>query len=371
MKSAYAMHKDLGPLVGDPNFGTLAKMFAGSSMTGSSVDGTIKSVLPGLDSSADQRNLLYADSTQPEKFGTKLEKLIPDPAIYKFETGTGFEVRPVVQPDCQSVVFDFNYMYTTDLLEPTSPDERSLGRVKRHFVDTEVQLGNLEWREISRYEVALKAARNSRGVTLLEDIPLVGLAFRPLPQAKKSIQKNVIVCQAAIYPTIEDLLGLKSPAAAGLNTHELGPNMDTLALKQRNSAETVDQLLASKLVPFYVGPAPAMGYHPYHGTPVEVSPGTPIPPTQEMAPPAPMEESTDGDTNAEQVRGNGFQPAISNAASPLFPISSQPIQHMSYQAPRTANFRPAIDGSSGSASGKPIGSAPRLISPSRPTRITR
>ena len=38
------------------------------------------------------------------QFGAALENLIPDPAIYKFETGTGWEIRP----DGQAVVFDFN-----------------------------------------------------------------------------------------------------------------------------------------------------------------------------------------------------------------------------------------------------------------------
>lgn len=143
-----------------------------------------------------------------------LRALIPDPAIFKFETGTGFEVRPVVQPDGQSVVFDFNYMYTTDLLEPVRADEKHIGRVKRHFINTEVQLGEYEWREISRYEVALKLARTSRGVPLLEDVPVAGVLFRPLPQAKKSLQQNLIIGQAVIYPTIDELMGLKSPLLA-------------------------------------------------------------------------------------------------------------------------------------------------------------
>jgi hypothetical protein len=144
-------------------------------------------------------------------------------------------------------VFDFDYMYTTDLLEPTRPDEKQLGRVKRHFINTEVQLGNLEWREISRYEVSLKASRNGRGVPLLEDIPVVGLAFRPLPQAKKSIQKNVIVGQAAIYPTIEDLLGLRPGATSRVDTGQVGREINQLLTKGRNSAEMVESLLEMKV----------------------------------------------------------------------------------------------------------------------------
>lgn len=209
LHAAAAVQKDLGPLLSDPNFVGLNKILNNSTLSGTSAS-SVKNILPGMPSDTDQKDLLFGDSTAQKHFGTELEKLVPDPAIYKFETGTGFEVRPVVQPDGQSVAFDFNYMYTTDLLEPVRADEKHLGRIKRHFINTEVQLGNLEWREISRYEVALKASRNARGVPLLEDIPAAGVLFRPLPQAKKSLQKNIIIGQASIYPTIQDLLGLKA-----------------------------------------------------------------------------------------------------------------------------------------------------------------
>ena len=48
-----------------------------------------------------------------------------------------------IQPDGQSVVFHFNYMYTTNMREPVRADEKHLGRVKRHFIDTDVQLRQL------------------------------------------------------------------------------------------------------------------------------------------------------------------------------------------------------------------------------------
>lgn len=263
LKAAYAMHKDLGPLLADPEFATLAKMFSGQSLTTGALDGRIQNVLPsGSENSADQQYLLQADESVRPQFGTELEKLIPDPAIYKFETGTGFDVRPVVQPDGQSVVFDFNYMYTTDLLEPTSPDERNLGRVKRHFVNTEVQLGNLEWREISRYEVSLKAARNARGVPLLEDIPIAGLAFRPLPQAKKSIQKNIIVGQAAIYPTIQDLLGLKPSEAAQFDLATTAQQFEQLYRQAEQRSQNVEDILNSRLIPASCPPPAAASSRP-------------------------------------------------------------------------------------------------------------
>lgn len=334
LKAAYALHKDLGPLLADPEFGTLAKMFAGQSIGGGVADGTVKSMLPSMNAS-DQQQLLFADTAVPPKFGTELEKLIPNPAIYKFETGTGYEVRPVIQPDGQSVAFDFNYLYTTDLLEPTRPDERSLGRVKRHFVNTEVQLGNLEWREISRYEVALKAARNSRGVPLLEDVPVAGVLFRPLPQAKKSIQKNIIIGQATIYPTIQDLLGLRPASQAYLNHQEIAKDgyeefqRENALMRTLNSNldAQVDSMIRGACppdVPFCppklpVPPAPAMNRSSAPGS------ATPASAQQRSAPRAPR-------LLPENPTVEFSEPA---------PISPEVIQRMSYQKTTTRPATPA------------------------------
>ena len=338
LKAAYALHKDLGPLLGDPNFATLTNMFAGQSISGSTVDGSIKSILPGLSTSGDQQTMLYADSSVRPQFGTELEKLVPDPAIYKFETGTGFEVRPVVQPDGQSVVFDFDYMYTTDLLEPTRPDERKLGRVKRHFVNTEVQLGNLEWREISRYEVSLKAERNGRGVPLLEDIPIVGLAFRPLPQAKKSIQKNVIVGQASIYPTIEDLLGLRPGATARINVQGVGDTINTMFDKNEANSAAVESLLNRKV-------NEALGIKPAQPAKKVESPAIPIP----EFPPA-------------SRRGN-------TAPSRLFPTQTAAPSRV--RVPASEQYRQAKSVIEQTGYWKPAGSAPASPKLPKPRRVVR
>jgi hypothetical protein len=181
----------------------------------------VRSVLPGHSSQTDVDLLSQGPTGQP-KFGSQLEGLIPDPAIYKFETGTGFEIRPVIQPDGQAVVFHLNYMYTTNIREPVRADEKHLGRVKRHFIDTDVQIGNYELREISRYQVALKASRTSRGVPFLEDVPGLGILFRPLPQQESSLQENLILAQSVIYPTLFDLMGLRwAPTVADLGTPSL------------------------------------------------------------------------------------------------------------------------------------------------------
>jgi len=77
------------------------------------------------------------------------------------------------------------------------------------WVLTAVQTGNFELREISRYQVALKVSRTSQGVPLLQDIPLLGAAFRPAPSAESSIQQNIILGQTNVYPTLFDLMGLR------------------------------------------------------------------------------------------------------------------------------------------------------------------
>jgi hypothetical protein len=106
-------------------------------------------------------------------------------------------------------MYTFDYQYSTQVREPVRADEKHLGRVKRHFVHTEVQTSSYELREISRYTVALKASRTDRGVPLFEDIPLIGSAFRPLPSDESSLQTNIILGSSTIYPTVFDLMGLR------------------------------------------------------------------------------------------------------------------------------------------------------------------
>ena len=220
-KSAKALVDEYGALVNDQSFLTLAKMYSGNPVTSQQNTGgslsSVRSVLPGLPVTADEMVMAQAGPGRRE-FGSALEGLIPDPAIYKFETGTGFELRPTLSPDGQNVVFKLDYMYTTDVREPVRADEKHLGRVKRHFVNTDVQLSNFELREVSTYRVALRASRTGKGVPGLQDIPGVGVLFRPLPSSESSLQQNLIYSQATIFPTLFDLMGLRyAPAVADLD----------------------------------------------------------------------------------------------------------------------------------------------------------
>jgi hypothetical protein len=222
-QSALAAYNDYGALVADPNFLSLAKMYGGipaaHTYGGGQPGPQIRNVLPGLPSSPDARFLTESENNTP-KIGSQLDALVPDPSVYSFETGTGWEARPVIQPDGQAVVFRLRYMYTTNIREPVRADEKHLGRIKRHFIDTDVQSGNYELREVSKYTVALKASRTSRGVPLLEDAPGVGVLFRPLPSQESSLQQNIILSQTVIFPTLFDLMGLRwAPAVADLDSY--------------------------------------------------------------------------------------------------------------------------------------------------------
>jgi len=220
--SALAVYNDAGALIQDPNFLALASANQGGLARGvASGAGNVVSVYPTL-SNPTSEQLIRQNAGSGPRFESNVEKLIPDPAIYKFETGTGYEVRPVIAPDGQAVVFDFNYMYTTQVREPVRADEKHLGRIRQHFIDTDVHLSNFELREVSRYVVALKAARTAKGVPLLEDLPVVGALWRPLPSDEKSLQQNIIMAQATIFPTLFDLMGLRwAPAVSDVDPLQL------------------------------------------------------------------------------------------------------------------------------------------------------
>ena len=212
MNVAGAAFQEYGALVNDPTFLAITSMNGGENVQGGYT----------IQPDSLEKQVLGQPGSQGQKFGAAFENLIPDPAVFKFETGTGFTVRPVIQPDGQAVVFDLNYLYRTNVREPVRADEKHLGRIKEHFIDTDVQLGNYELREISRFVIALKASRTGNGVPLLSDVPGVGVLFRPTPSAESSLQQSQIMSQAVIYPTLFDLMGLRwAPAVADVGPLEL------------------------------------------------------------------------------------------------------------------------------------------------------
>ena len=226
MQGAKALADEYGNLLNDPTFTAGSELFRSRSPQGITGENSAYTTIPGI-------------NNVPE-FGSELEKLIEPPAIYKFETGTGFEIRPIIQPDGNSVMYTFDYQYNTAVREPVRADEKHLGRIKRHFVHTEVQTSSYELREISRYTVALKAARTDRGVPLFQDIPVIGYAFRPLPSEESSLQTNIILGSSTVYPTVFDLMGLRwSPYVDGDGSSSLANN--------KQQTKTRSELIRSRL----------------------------------------------------------------------------------------------------------------------------
>ncbi|MEM6470934.1 MAG: hypothetical protein AAF802_15355, partial [Planctomycetota bacterium] len=212
LDGAKALAQDYGALLQDPTFLAAFQM-----MGGAPSNGMVQNVYPSLPTSGEQEQMGFAPLPDQQS-GSALQALVPDPSIYKIETGTGYEIRPVIQPDGISVVYDFNYMYTTNVREPVAADEKHLGRVKRHFINTQVQTASFEMRRVSRYQVALKVSRTSQGVPLFQDIPVMGALFRPAPSDESAIQENIILAQSVVYPTVFDVMGLRwAPSVVDLN----------------------------------------------------------------------------------------------------------------------------------------------------------
>lgn len=254
MTGAKALVQDYGALLNDPTF-----LAAYQLMGGGKQGDMVKKPLPGLPSQPDSKPLTVPPDRPTVPTGSALQSLVPEPAVYQIETGTGFEIRPVIQPDGDSVIYNFNYMYSTNIREPVAADEKHLGRIRRHFIDTEVQTSSFELREISRYMVALKVARTSQGVPLLQDIPAVGALFRPAPSAESSLQQNVILGQTTVYPTLFDLMGLRwAPHVVDLNHVDLRDTAHVVRGRQQSitghvfdrSSRQVDNFLeVQKLTP--------------------------------------------------------------------------------------------------------------------------
>ncbi len=115
-----------------------------------------------------------------------------------------------------------------------------------------MQLSNFELREVSRYIVALKASRTARGVPLFEDIPIAGALFRPAPSDESSLQQNVVLAQATIFPTLFDLMGLRwAPVLATLGPQQVRKDQSQIRERYHElrtavmhiGAEKVDEVL--------------------------------------------------------------------------------------------------------------------------------
>ncbi len=135
--------------------------------------------------------------------------------IYGVTTGNKFEVTPIFDPSGQALRFKFDYVSNSIIRNPKGTVDPSMPSI-RHTVNTEVQLSNLEIREISRYESNAKLGIPTRyygGIPILTDIP----GLKPIPLigwfvrrggSNAEVQQSVIFGQTTIYPTIGSIVDL-------------------------------------------------------------------------------------------------------------------------------------------------------------------
>ena len=143
----------------------------------------------------------------------------PQPEIVALTTGNRFDVTPIFDPTGQALRFKFDFVGSSKVQEPNGSTDPQFPRIERHTVNTEVQLSNLETREISRYESDARLGRPARywgGFPVLKDIPyvrpwvpLVGWFVRK-GGSNAVAQQSVIFGQTTIYPTIGALVDLLS-----------------------------------------------------------------------------------------------------------------------------------------------------------------
>lgn len=138
--------------------------------------------------------------------------------VYGINNGSLFKVTPIFDPTGQALRFQFDYVLANLVRDPDNSITPQLPRIERHTVNTEVELNNLELREISRF------SSNSRlgipttkkgGIPIIKDIPgmdrvpLFGWFVRRSGKAAV-IQQSLMFGQTTMHPTIADIFDLLS-----------------------------------------------------------------------------------------------------------------------------------------------------------------
>lgn len=145
----------------------------------------------------------------------------PPPEVFGINTGNTFQVTPIFDPSGQALRFKFDFVGITRIQEPDGSTSRQVPRIERHTVNTEVQLSNLEMREVSRFESNVRVGRPteySGGLPIVRDIPKKVRPYLPLlawfvRRGGKAavVQQSLIFGQTTMYPTIGDIMELLTP----------------------------------------------------------------------------------------------------------------------------------------------------------------
>lgn len=140
--------------------------------------------------------------------------------VYSINSGNRFQVTPIFDPSGQALRFKFDFVGSTRVTEPNGTINRQIPRIERHTVNTEVQLSNLEVREISRFETNATVGtpiQRIGGIPFLKDLPFIGPMIQDIPilgyyvktgKSASTRQESIIFAQTSIYPTVGDIVDL-------------------------------------------------------------------------------------------------------------------------------------------------------------------
>jgi hypothetical protein len=143
-------------------------------------------------------------------------KTPPPNQIYGITSSGSFQITPVFEPTGQSLRFGFDYSIDNRIREPNNTVDPRRPVVERHSISNEMQVGNLEIREISSFETNAKlgtADKKWGGIPILNDlyplseVPIIGWFHYRRGRAAVA-QQSIILAQASLYPTIGDILNL-------------------------------------------------------------------------------------------------------------------------------------------------------------------
>ena len=137
--------------------------------------------------------------------------------LYGLTTGGTFKVTPIFDPSGQALRFQLDQVSATMIREPDGTVNPQLPRVERHTVNTEVQLSNMELREVSRFNANARLGIPTRtwgGLPIFNsfpwvrrNVPLFGWFVRKKGDAP-FVQQSLIFGQTTMYPTIGDIMDL-------------------------------------------------------------------------------------------------------------------------------------------------------------------
>lgn len=184
----------------------------------------------------------------------------PAGELYSINTGNLFRITPIFDPSGQALRFRFDFTGTSRITEPDGTRNPLIPRIERHTVNTEVQISNMELREISSFETNTQIGRPERTgggipilnrIPILKEIPLIGYFYREAPSPAKR-QESLILAQTVIYPTISDIAGLLleshpqpvsleplKPDLVVLNEELINPDKVTLSPDHPRPGDTV------------------------------------------------------------------------------------------------------------------------------------